>query len=66
MRRSIPRWAVTELDCRPPAASGSRAERDTLLQENDDLRARCEQMMQQVEELTTNLVGYYCSIRSNN
>ncbi|ORX38547.1 protein-nucleus import-related protein [Kockovaella imperatae] len=39
----------------PPIASDSQVATDTLLQENDDLRARCEQMMQQVEALSNSL-----------
>ncbi|ODN92707.1 hypothetical protein L198_05501 [Cryptococcus wingfieldii CBS 7118] len=38
-----------------PPPSGLRAERDKLLQENDDLRSRCEQMVGQVSKLTSEL-----------
>ncbi|ODN78817.1 hypothetical protein L202_04366 [Cryptococcus amylolentus CBS 6039] len=38
-----------------PPPSGLRAERDKLLQENDDLRSRCEQMVAQVSKLTSEL-----------
>ncbi|WVQ74880.1 hypothetical protein IAR50_004487 [Cryptococcus sp. DSM 104548] len=38
-----------------PPPSGLRAERDKLLQENDDLRSRCEQMVEQVSKLTSEL-----------
>jgi hypothetical protein len=42
---------------RPPSPpSEVRVERDRLSQENDELRTRCEQMMEQVAELTTSLV----------
>nr|XP_019044643.1 hypothetical protein I302_06556 [Kwoniella bestiolae CBS 10118]OCF23573.1 hypothetical protein I302_06556 [Kwoniella bestiolae CBS 10118] len=38
-----------------PPLSGILQERDKLLQANDELRVRCEKMMEQVEELTSNL-----------
>lgn len=38
-----------------PPRSGLRDERDKLLQENDDLRTRCERMMEQVADLTSKL-----------
>ncbi|WWC93739.1 hypothetical protein V866_000575 [Kwoniella sp. B9012] len=38
-----------------PPPSGIRQERDKLLQDNDELRARCEKMLEQVEELTSSL-----------
>ncbi|OCF57302.1 hypothetical protein L486_04758 [Kwoniella mangroviensis CBS 10435] len=44
----------TDFSCRPPP-SGIRQERDKLLQDNDELRARCEKMLEQVEGLTSNL-----------
>lgn len=42
--------------CNRPPRSGLRDERDKLLQENDDLRTRCERMMEQVADLTSKLV----------
>ena len=39
-----------------PFPSGLRGERDKLLQENDDLRAKCEQMIGQIAEISSNLV----------
>jgi protein HOOK3 len=38
-----------------PPPTGLRAERDKLIQENDDLRSRCEQMITQIAEITSNL-----------
>nr|XP_018261439.1 uncharacterized protein I303_05877 [Kwoniella dejecticola CBS 10117]OBR83597.1 hypothetical protein I303_05877 [Kwoniella dejecticola CBS 10117] len=38
-----------------PPLSGIRQERDKLLQDNDELKARCEKMIEQVEGLTSSL-----------
>lgn len=42
-------------DDRPPP-TGLRAERDKLIQENDELRTRCDQMISQIAEISSSLV----------
>lgn len=39
-----------------PPPTGLRAERDKLIQENDELRTRCEQMISQITEISSSLV----------